>query len=155
MNTGTLHVCSQRGKKWVVAKDFMGVFTKNLIKAMFKLLRVCQSAWDNLRCHWTDCLEIWYLRIFFSRKFDQKIEVSLKPDKNNGYFTRRPMYIYNSISQNSSLNISDRGLRENQNTYFMFSNFYFARKSCRLWDNVENYVKSQTGSTHALRMLDN
>jgi len=33
-------------------------------------------------------------------------------------------------------NVSDKSCRENQNTHFVFSNFFFFRKSCRLWDNV-------------------
>jgi hypothetical protein len=36
------------------------------------------------------------------RTFVEKIEVSLRFDKNNGYFTRRPMYIYDNISLGSS-----------------------------------------------------
>jgi hypothetical protein len=39
-------------------------------------------------------------------------------------------------------NVSDKSCRENQNTHFMFNNFFFFRKSCRLWDNVETYGKS-------------
>jgi hypothetical protein len=34
-------------------------------------------------------------------------------------------------------NISDESCRENQNTHFVFSNFF--PKSCCLWDNVEKY----------------
>jgi hypothetical protein len=33
-------------------------------------------------------------------------------------------------------NVSDWSCRENQNTHFIFNNF-FLRKLCRLWDNVE------------------
>jgi hypothetical protein len=60
--------------------------------------------------------EIWYLSIF--RKFVDKIQVSLKSDKNNGYFTWKPMYIYDNISLNSSYNENflDNYCRENQNT---------------------------------------
>jgi hypothetical protein len=36
-------------------------------------------------------------------------------------------------------NVSNKNYRENQNTHFMFSNFFFNIKSCRLWDNVEKY----------------
>jgi len=36
------------------------------------------------------------------RKSVEKIQVSLKYDKNNGYFTCRPMYIYGNISLSSS-----------------------------------------------------
>ena len=33
--------------------------------------------------------------------------------------------------------------RENQTTHFMFINFFFLRKSCRLWDNVEKYCRGR------------
>jgi len=36
------------------------------------------------------------MRIF--RKSIEKTQVSLKSDKKNGYFTWRPIYIYNHIS---------------------------------------------------------
>jgi len=32
------------------------------------------------------------------KKSAQKIQVSLKSDKNNGYFRRRPKYVYDHIS---------------------------------------------------------
>jgi hypothetical protein len=37
-----------------------------------------------------------------SQKSVDKIEVSLKSDKKNGYFTWRPLYIYDNISLNLS-----------------------------------------------------
>jgi len=40
---------------------------------------------EQLGSHWTDFLTIWYLGIF--RKSVEKIQVSLKSDKNSGYFT--------------------------------------------------------------------
>jgi hypothetical protein len=39
-------------------------------------------------------------------------------------------------------NISDTSSRENQNTQFVFNNFFFFRKSCNLWDNVEKYCRA-------------
>jgi hypothetical protein len=42
--------------------------------------------------------DIW---VFF-RKYVENIQVSLKPDENNGYFTWRPVYIYDNISLDSS-----------------------------------------------------
>jgi len=36
------------------------------------------------------------------RKYVEKIQVSLKSDKNNGYFTWRPIYIFVHISHISS-----------------------------------------------------
>jgi hypothetical protein len=39
-------------------------------------------------------------------------------------------------------NFSDTSCGENQNTHFMFNNFFF-RKSCRLWHNVANMVEPE------------
>ena len=57
---------------------------------------------EQLISHWTDFHEIWYLRI--NRKSVEKIQVSLKSDENNRYFTWRPIYIFNHISLISSQN---------------------------------------------------
>jgi hypothetical protein len=52
--------------------------------------------WTEFReiLHWTDFHEILYFNIF--RKSVEKIQVLFKTDKNNGYFTRRLIYIYDS-----------------------------------------------------------
>jgi hypothetical protein len=39
-------------------------------------------------------------------------------------------------------NVSDKSCTENQNTLFIFNNFFF-RKSCRLWDNIEKYGRAR------------
>jgi hypothetical protein len=44
-------------------------------------------------------------------------------------------------------NVLDKSCGQNQNTHFMFSNFFFFRKSCRLWDNVETY-RGARGATN-------
>ena len=49
---------------------------------------------------WTDFHEIWYVRIIL--KSFEKMQDSLKSDKNNRYFTWRPTYIYDKNSPNSS-----------------------------------------------------
>jgi len=55
-------------------------------------------------------------------------------------------------------NISDKVCRQNQNTYFIFNNFFF-RKSFRLWDNVEKYCRAGQSAfdeiAHAHCILDN
>jgi hypothetical protein len=51
---------------------------------------------EQLGSHWMDSDEIWYLRLF--QKAVEKIQVSLKSDKNNGYFMLRRFHIYDSIS---------------------------------------------------------
>jgi hypothetical protein len=46
---------------------------------------------------WSGFNELWYLRGFFcSRKFVEKIHVSLKRDKNDGYFAWRMFYVYDA-----------------------------------------------------------
>jgi hypothetical protein len=49
--------------------------------------------------------------------------------------------------------VSDKGCRENQNTHFMFNNFFF-RKSFRLWDNVEEYcIARQATDDNIIRRM--
>jgi hypothetical protein len=47
---------------------------------------------------------------------------------------------------------------DNVRTHFVFSNFFFLRKSCRLWDNVELYSRAgqapDNSIAHAHIMLD-
>jgi hypothetical protein len=58
------------------------------------------SAWNNSAPTW------WILTKFhiwaFFRKSVEKIQVSLKSDKNNWYFTWKRFHIYDNISLNSS-----------------------------------------------------
>jgi hypothetical protein len=49
-----------------------------------------------------DFHEILYSSVF--RKFVDKIQVSLKSDKYDGYFTWRRRYVYDNVSMNSSQN---------------------------------------------------
>jgi len=62
---------------------------------------VCPSVRHSLRMEklgsqWTNFYEIWYLSIF--RESVEKIQVSLKSDKNIRYFTWRQIYIFDNIS---------------------------------------------------------
>jgi hypothetical protein len=52
---------------------------------------------EQLASDWEEFHEIWYLMIF--RAYVEKIQVSLKSDKNNIYFTRRFISDYDNISQ--------------------------------------------------------
>jgi hypothetical protein len=47
---------------------------------------------EQLGYHSTDFNEIWYLSMFQDKV--KKIQVPLKLDKNNGYFTWRPLDIF-------------------------------------------------------------
>jgi hypothetical protein len=46
---------------------------------------------EELGSHWTDFNEILYLRTYW--KFVKKLQVSLKPDRNSGNCTCRPVYL--------------------------------------------------------------
>ena len=65
-------------------------------------LSVPSSAWNKIASHWMDVHKIWCLRIF--RKSVAKIQVPLKSDNNNRYFTWSPIYSYDYISLNSTQN---------------------------------------------------
>jgi hypothetical protein len=91
--------------------DFLWVCFKKNILGMFSKLRKwllapsCLSVRPSVRMeqlspHWIDFHEIWYLSIF--RNSVQNVQVLLKSDKNKGYFTWRPVYIFNHISLSSS-----------------------------------------------------
>jgi len=81
-------------------------------KSDYWLRHVCPSfrltAWNK---------SAWYLSIF--RKTVEKIQVSLKSDKNYGYFTWILIYIFNNISMNSSQNekFFRHICRKHQNTF--------------------------------------
>ena len=71
------------------------------------VMSVCSSIrpfvrMGQLGSQWMDLNEICYLSTF--RKYVEKIQVSLKSDKYNGYFTWRTMYIDDNISPSSSYN---------------------------------------------------
>jgi len=75
---------------------------------------------EQLRYYWTDFHEIWYLSIL--GKSVEEIQVPLKSDKHNGYFTWRTIYI--SVICRSFLcrmwNVSDKVVDK---THVIFSNF--------------------------------
>jgi hypothetical protein len=108
---------------------------------------------------WTNFHEIWYLRIF--RKSVEKIQVSLKSDKNKGLlYVKSKIHFWSYLVQ-SFLEweiFQTKICRENQNTHFVISRFFF-RKSYSLWDNVEKYCREQQNTydcmAHAHFMLDN
>ena len=69
--------------------------------------------------HWTDCEGILNFGIFFKKSIDNN-QVLLKSSNNNGYFTWRPIHIYDYICRILLImrNIWDESCRENQNTQF-------------------------------------
>ena len=103
---------------------FIGAYAK-LRKAEYWLRHVCPSFRTSV--HGKTLLPLvgfswkWYLSIFL--KSVEKIQVSLKSDNNNRYITWRPIY---SILLRKR-NVADKSFRRNQNTYFIFRNFFFSK----------------------------
>jgi putative effector of murein hydrolase len=65
------------------------------------VMTVCPSIhMETLGSHWMNFHEVLYLSII--KKSVKTIQVSLKSDDNNPYSIWRPMYIYGSVSLNSS-----------------------------------------------------
>ena len=86
----------------ILMSRFLGAFAK-LWKAFISfVMSVSLSVrpMEQFGSQQADFHEIFYLIIF--RKSLERIQVSLKSDRNNGYFTQRSMYIYDSISLYSS-----------------------------------------------------
>ena len=97
---------------------------------------------EQLESHWKDFREIWYLSIF--RNSAEKIRVSLKSDKNTGYFTWKPMSIYDNISSKFFLEceIFQKQLyRKSKHTLYI--QYSFIQKSCLLWDIVEKHGRAR------------
>jgi hypothetical protein len=93
---------------------------------------------EQLGSHQTDFNDTWYLS--FCRKSLEKIKISLKSDKNNGYFIWRRFDIFYDISLSSSQNgkYFRQIYRENQNIHFVFSNPFpkiapFMRLCWKMW----------------------
>jgi hypothetical protein len=95
---------------------------------------------ELLGSHGTDLNEIWSLSIF--RKSVENIRLSWKSDKNIGYFTWRPMYIFDhiSLSYSGMRDVSDKSCRENQNTHCMFSNLFFFFGNLAVYEITRKYI---------------
>ena len=81
---------------------FLIVFTKLRKSPLVVVIPVRPSSLrtQQLGSHWTDFHEIWHLNIF--REIVEKVQVSLKPEMNIIFFTRRQIYIFDHISLSSS-----------------------------------------------------
>jgi hypothetical protein len=86
----------------------------------------------QLGSHWTDFHEIWYSGIF--RKSVEKIQVSLKSDGKNRYFTWGPIYICYLAHFFLEWEMFQSKVVEKIKTHFVFSNFFF-------FENLSFYEK--------------
>ena len=110
----------------------------------------------ELGSHWTDFHEIWYVSIF--RNFFEKNQVALRSDKNNGYFTWRPINIFDHISIDhlfSEWEMFQTKFVTEIKTHILCSITFFA-KSYRLWDLKIYFKVRQTTDdmAHAHLTLD-
>jgi len=93
------------------------------------------------------------------RKFVEKIQVSLKSDKNNGYFTWRTLcmfwsYLGSVLLTRRMRNVSDKGVQKIK-THTLCSITFFFRKSCLLWEKCCTARQATDGSrAHAHCVLD-
>jgi hypothetical protein len=132
--------------------SFLGVFRKSAKNDCCPSVRVKQ-----LGSHWTDFDETWYLTFFYIKSVD-KIQVSLKSDKNNGYFTWRRFHICDNISLNSfqKQKCFRQSCRENQCsiTFFFLSKIVsFVRWRRKMWWSQRGH-KWRHNMTHTCCMLD-
>jgi len=105
---------------------FSGAFVKLGNATISFVMCVCPSVcMEQLVSHWTDFHEIWYLSIF--RKSVEKIQVSLKSNKNNSGTLLEDHYTFFIVSRSVLLrmkNVSDKRCRETRKTHFMFNNSF-------------------------------
>ena len=116
---------------------------------------------EQLGSHWTDFREIWYLNIF--RKYVEKVQVSLKFDKNNLYFIWRPMYIFLSPLAQFFLEweMFQAKVVEKIKTqiFFMFTNTIFFFQNRAIYEvMLKKYCRARQArddyTAHAHCMLD-
>ena len=75
----------------------------------------------------------------------EKIHISLKSEKNNGYFTSRPMRIYDSTSQKLLIWENFSGEAAEKIKTHILCAITFSRKSCHLCENLDkNTVQPDT-----------
>ena len=99
-------------------------------------LSVCPSAWNNKGPSGRILMKlcIWY----YFRKFVDKMQMSLKSDKNNGKITRRRFDIYDCLSELLLVwEMFQIKMFWRKNTQSIFHTPPLPRKLYRLWDNVE------------------
>jgi hypothetical protein len=94
---------------------------------------------EQLGSYWTDFYDIWYLNVFL--KSVEKIQVLLKSENSIGYFIWRPLdFLITSRSVLLKMrNVLHKSCKENPNTHFIFSNFFFFenRAVCEIrWKNI-------------------
>jgi hypothetical protein len=104
---------------------------------------------QQLGSHGTDFHEISYLRVF--RKSVEKVQVLLKSDKNNGYFTWKSMHFY--LAQFFlEWEMFQTKVVKKVKTHILYSVTFF-RKLFRLWDNLEKVSRARQATDNIVRCM--
>ena len=145
-------VCARSNRLWFCACHisawkknryacFLGAFTK-FRKAIISLVMSVRRSFshvEQLCFHWG--IFMWFCIWALFRKYVENIQLLLKSDKNNEYFTRR-CFTFMKVSRwilPRMGNFLGKSLHKIKTFYVQC---IFFQKSCRLWDNVEKYGKS-------------
>jgi hypothetical protein len=118
--------------------SILGEFAK-LRKAT---IRIVMSVRPSVCLHGTTRLPLegfWWNLIFVFSKIYRENSSLIKIRQEERVLYLKTLHIYGNISQNSSRmwNISNTSSRENQNTHFMVSDFFFPKIAS--WDTVKKY----------------
>ena len=109
-NVTCFRAISGVASNWGIFGRVRKIAKKRMLALSCLSVRLCarpQAAWNNSAAIGRILMEFESI----CRMYFEKVQVSLKSDKNNGYFTWRPMYIFDHISLSSSYN--GRWCREN------------------------------------------
>ena len=134
---------------------FLGAFAK-LRKATISFVMSVRPSVCPIGTTWVplDGIFMKAIRACFSRKCIEKIQVSLKCDKNNVYFIRRRFHIM-TISRwifFRMRNVLNKSCRENRNTHFMFSNFFFFFENRAIYEIMSKNTKPESPSVTIWRI---
>jgi hypothetical protein len=82
----------------------------------------------------------------------ETVQVWLKSDKNNGYSTWRPRYVYGKARPFLRMrNVSDKSCREK--THVLCPVTLSSRNSCRLWGNTGKYGTARQATDNNIRVI--
>jgi hypothetical protein len=102
---------------------------------------------EQLASHCSDFHEIWCFNTF--QKSVEKIQVSLKSEKNNGYFTLKPLFVFYHITLSSSYNEKffrkKNKVLETIKTHILCSVPFFRKSFCygKMWKNIVEPYRPQ------------
>ena len=127
-------VIRQTQSRW--NHQFLGAFAKLRKATISFVISVCLSVRPPVRMEQPDFDKICILAFYENTL--RELKFNWNPTRTTGTLHEN-VFIFITKSRwilLRMINVSNNSRRENQNTHFVFSNFFF-RKSCRLWGNVE------------------